>query len=214
MDIVLGIVFVLFGLLVTLTLAGLRVFFAALPIIGFFLGFFVGTIGVQSLFGEGFLSTAVSWIAGIVLGLVFALISYLWWYAGALLAAGAVGASLGTGLLRLFGGGEIGGLMLLFGLVGFVIFFVGALLLNLPVYVVIVNTAFGGAFLTIAGVLLLFDRIDYSALGNGAAIAIVEASFVWVLAWAVLGVVGVVAQLAMVDDVALPEERWMAASMA
>lgn len=212
MDIVLGIVFVLFGLLVTL--AGLRVFFAALPIIGFFLGFFVGTIGVQSLFGEGFLSTTVSWLAGIVLGLVFALVSYLWWYAGALLAAGAVGASLGTGLLRLFGGGEIGLLMLVFGLVGFAIFFVGALLLNLPVYIVIVNTAFGGAFLAIAGVLLLFDRINYPALGMGAAIAIVEASLVWVLAWAVLGVVGVVAQLAMVDDVTLPEERWMAASMA
>lgn len=210
MDIFIGIVLVLFGLVVTF--AGLRVFFVALPIVGFFLGFFVGAIGVQSLFGEGFLSTAVSWIAGIALGVIFALVSYLWWYAGALLAAGAVGASLGTGLMYLLGWNEIGLLMFVFGLVGFAIFFVGALLLNLPVYIVIANTAFAGAFLTIAGVLLLVNQIDYQALGNGAAIAIVNASVVWILAWVALGVVGVVAQLTAVEDVTLPEGRWVAAA--
>jgi hypothetical protein len=206
MDILIGIVLGLLGLFVTF--AGLRVFFIALPIIGFFTGFFIGTIGMQALFGEGFLSTVLSWIAGFAVGIVFALISYLFWYAGALLAAGAAGASLGTGLMYLFGWNEIGLLMFLFGLAGFVLFFVGALLLNLPVYIVIVNTAFIGAFMTIGGVLLLFNQIDYQNLGAGVAVSIVDESFIWTLAWIVLSVAGIVSQINMIKDVTLPEERW------
>lgn len=211
MNILLGIILLAFGLFVTF--AGLRVFFAALPIIGFFVGFFVGTIGMQALFGEGFLSTAVSWIVGIVLGLVFAVISYLWWYVGALLSAGAFGASLGTGLIHLIGV-DIGVITFIFGLIGFVLFFAGALLLNLPVYIVIVNTAFVGALLAIAGVLIVFNQMVYTDLGNGVAISIVSESFIWVLAWIVLSVAGIVAQLTMVDSVTLPEEKWVAATSA
>lgn len=211
MNILLGIILLVFGLFVTF--AGLRVFFAALPIIGFFVGFFAGTIGMQALFGEGFLSTAVSWIVGIVLGLIFAVISYLWWYVGALLSAGAFGASLGTGLLSLIGI-DIGVITFIFGVVGFVLFFAGALLLNLPVYIVIVNTAFVGAILAIAGVLLVFNQIVVEELSTGAAIAIVGESFIWVLAWIVLSVAGIVAQLSMVDSVTLPEEKWVAATSA
>jgi hypothetical protein len=210
MDILIGILLGLFGLFVTF--AGLRVFFVALPIVGFFLGFFVGTIGLQELFGHGFLGTVASWIVGLVLGIVFALVSYLWWYVGALLSAGAVGASLGSGLVALLGQGDGGWLAVIVGAIGFVLFFVGALLLNLPIYIVIVNTAVAGAFLTIAGALVLFGRIGYQELGDGAAVAITEASFIWVLALVVLAVAGIVAQLNMIKDVTLPEQRWAVAT--
>jgi hypothetical protein len=149
---------------------------------------------------------------GAVVGILFAVVSYLWWYVGALLAAGAVGASLFTGVLYWFGWQDIGWLMFIVGLIGFGLFIAGAFFLNLPIYIVIVNTAFAGAFLAIAGVLLLFNQIDYPELGTGTAIAIVNESFIWILAWVVLSVVGIVAQLTAVASVVLPEERWTMAT--
>ena len=78
----------------------------------------------------------------------------------------------------------------------------------------IVNTAFVGALLAIGGVLIVFNQMVYTDLGNGVAISIVSESFIWVLAWIVLSVAGIVAQLTMVDSVTLPEEKWVAATSA
>ncbi len=212
MDILAGIVLHVIGLVVTF--AGLRVFLFALPIIGFVIGFFVGSIALQSLFGDGFLATVASWIPGIILGLVFAAISYFWWYAGALISAGAVGASIGAGLVHAISGASDGFIYFLLGVIGFAVFFIGALLLNLPVYIVIVNTALAGALATIAGALLLLDQVDRGELGRGATVAFIEAGWLWVLLWVVLAAVGILAQLSARDRVALPEERWAPAAAA
>jgi hypothetical protein len=208
MDIVLGILGVVFGL--ALTFMGLQVFFISLPILGFITGFFVGTIGVTELFGDGFLSTATGIIAGIAIGIVFALLSYLWWYAGALIAAGALGALGGSGLAELFGI-DSDWVVFTFSAVGAVVFFVAALLLNLPTYIVIVSTAFAGATTLIAGALLIFNQIDNEELGRGTATAIIGDSFWWTLVWIVVGSLGLIVQLAVRTVIALPEERWTTA---
>lgn len=161
-DIVVGIVAIVFGLV--LVFAGLRFFFAALPILGFILGFLVGGAGVNAIFGDGVFSTITSWIVGFFLGLLFAAISYLWWYAGALIAAGSTGAALGTALVRAFGS-NANWLIFLFAAIGFVLFFVVAFMLALPVYIVLVNTAFVGASVVIGGLLLVINKIDRVDLG-------------------------------------------------
>ncbi|MDQ3410622.1 MAG: DUF4203 domain-containing protein [Chloroflexota bacterium] len=212
MDILAGIVLLVVGLVVTL--AGLRVFLFALPIIGFVIGFFIGSIALQSLFGDGFLATVASWIPGVILGIVFAAISYFWWYAGALISAGAVGASIGAGIVHAVSGASDGFVYFLLGAVGFVVFFAGALLLNLPVYIVIVNTALAGSLAAIAGALLLIDQVDRGELGRGATVAFIQEGWIWVLLWVVLAAVGIFAQLSARDSVALPEERWSPATTA
>src|SRR5829696_1130147 len=98
MEILVGIILALVGLAVCFF--GLRFWFILLPVFGAITGFVVGARLMQDLFGTGFLSTATSWIVGIVVAAVFALLSWYVWYAGAIILAGAVGASLFSGILH------------------------------------------------------------------------------------------------------------------
>jgi hypothetical protein len=60
---------------------------------GFFFGLAIGAQGVQALFGDGFLSTTFSWIVAFFLGLLFALLSYLFWYVAVALVGGIWGTA-------------------------------------------------------------------------------------------------------------------------
>jgi hypothetical protein len=205
MDIIVGIVAIVLGLV--LTFAGLRLFFATLPILGFILGFFVGAAGVQAVFGDGIFSTLTSWLVGLIVGVFFAAISYLWWYVGALIAAGSTGALIGTSLVRAFGG-SAHWLLALFAVIGFIVVLVLAFMLALPVYIVLFNTAIAGATVVVAGFLLIIDKINRGELGDGTAVAIINESWWWMIPWIVLAAVGIASQLNNLASVVLPEERW------
>ena len=66
MDILAGILFLLFGL--AIAAMGLRVWFWMLPVLGFMVGFSLGTVAVYQLAGDGILETVLSWIVGLVVG--------------------------------------------------------------------------------------------------------------------------------------------------
>jgi hypothetical protein len=218
MEILVGIILALIGLAVCFF--GLRFWFILLPVFGAVTGFFVGARVMQDIFGTGFLSTTVSWLVGIVVAVLFALLSWYVWYAGAIIMAGAVGASLFSGVLHALFTNPWGGLLIIVALIGAVIFAVGALMLNLPIYIVIVNSALAGASLAVAGLLTIFGTIEVLELANGAALAVVNetklgsASWLWVLAWIVLAVAGIYYQLRSVDEIRLPEQRWVPARAA
>ena len=161
-----GIILALIGLAVCFF--GLRFWFILLPVFGGVTGFFVGARVMQDIFGTGFLSTATSWIVGIIMAIVFALLSYFIWYAGAIIMAGAVGASLFSGILHALFTNPWGWVLFIVALIGAIIFAVGALILNLPIYIVIVNSALAGAALAIAGLLTIFGTIEVEELANGA----------------------------------------------
>lgn len=208
-DLLIGILLGLFGLIVCF--AGLRVFFIALPIIGLIVGFFVGAAGVGAILGDSFLSGVLAVVVGIIIGLVFGVLAYLLWYVGALLAAGSTGALIGSGLMHAFGV-DSGWVVFIAAATGFVLLFVIAFLLALPIYVVIVNTAFVGAAAVITGVLLIFNQFNRAELEYGLAWATIEESWLWAIAWLVLAVLGVLAQLRSISTVTLPEDRWTTAS--
>jgi hypothetical protein len=211
MDIFLGILLVLFGL--AIAFMGLQVFFATLPLLGFIFGFFVGAAGIDAIFGDGFLSTVSGWLVGFGVGLLFALISWFWWYAGVLIAAGAWGATLGTGIVEALGG-DSEWLLFIAAVIGFAAILALTLFLNLPVYIIIVNTAFAGATILITGILLVFNQVNYEEIGYGTAVSIINESWWWVLVWSVVSVLGMFFQLAMRAAVRLPEERWTTAQPA
>jgi hypothetical protein len=211
MDILLGLFLVMFGLVITFF--GLAVFFTTLPLLGFLFGVFVGAAGVEALFGHGFLGSVASWLVGFAVGLLFGFLAWYWWYAGALLSAGVLGAALGTGLVRLFGGSSEW-LLVVFGVAGFVLLVVVALVLNLPTYVVIVNTAVAGATVLVSGVLLVFNQVDHGEMGRGTAVAIINESWWWVLVVAVFSVIGILFQMTMRTALALPPDRWITGSQA
>lgn len=141
----------LFGLF--LVFGGYRFFLLLLPIWGFFFGFGLGASSMTYLFGEAFFATITSWVVGFVVAVVFAVLSYLFYF----IAVGVVAASLGYGLgLALMG---------LFGLnSGFLPWLVGVLLaialvvvtyrFNLQKYVIIIATTVLGASAIVATFLI------------------------------------------------------------
>jgi hypothetical protein len=210
-----GIILVLLGVVVCFF--GLRFWYYLLPLVGAVVGFYLGARVIQELFGTGFLSTAVSWIVGIVIGVGFALMSWFFWYTGVVIVAGALGALLASGLLHALFENPWGWALFVIALLGAIIFAVGAILLHMPSYIVLVGTAFVGAAFAVAGVMMIFGVITIDDLSNGATIAIIDearfqgGSWLWLLAWLVLGVVGFVFQLQSIAATLLPEERWVPA---
>jgi hypothetical protein len=215
MEIIIGILLVIIGLGVAFF--GLRFWFILLPVFGGVTGFYIGARLMQDIFGQGFLATATSWIVGIVLGIGLALLSWFIWYAGAIIMAAAVGASVFSGVLHLIFDNPWGAVLFIVALIGAIIFAAIALWLNLPIYIVIVNSALGGAALAVAGVLTLLGTITISELANGATVAVVDearfqgASWLWTILWIVLVVAGIFFQLQSVASTRLPEERWVPA---
>ncbi|HYJ11991.1 MAG TPA: DUF4203 domain-containing protein [Thermomicrobiales bacterium] len=211
MDLIGGILIILLGLFITV--AGLPVFILALPLLGFFFGFFVGAAGTEALFGDGFLSTVSGWIAGFVVGVIFALLSWFFWYVGVFFAAGALGSLLGTGIVEAFGS-DSEWLIFIAGLLGIVVLVGLTLVLNIPTYIIIVSTAIAGASLLITGILLVFNQVEFEELGHGTAAAAIEESWFWLIAWGVAAAIGMLCQIAMKNAVELPDERWGTAQAA
>jgi hypothetical protein len=87
-----------------------------------------------------------------------------------------------------------------------------ALMLNLPVYLVVVNTALAGSAIAIGGMLMVLDKFDREEIGTGVLWQRIEDHwFLWLI-WIAGAVVGMMAQLASREAVVLPEERWQAAA--
>ena len=156
-DVIVGLLAIGLGLAVCFL--GLRIWYFMLPIWGFVSGFFVGAATVTAIFGDGFLSTVTGWIVGIVVGLGFALLSYLFWYAGVMLAAASVGGLLASGFLDAVG---IDGkwVVFLISLAAALALAFLALVIALPVYIVIISTGIVGATSVVTGAMLVLNRIE------------------------------------------------------
>jgi hypothetical protein len=166
---------------------GFRVFLILLPIWGFFAGFLLGANGVQYIFGEAFLASVTSWVVGFLLGLLFAVLSYLYYWVAVILLGGALGYQLTIGLLQWIGFSGEGIIAFILAIAGGVIFAIGFFLLHMPAVLVIVATAISGAGAAIAGVAIAIGLIDYEALGHG----IYGFSQVSDMGW--LGIIGTIA---------------------
>src|SRR5215203_4697950 len=85
---------------------GFRLFIVLLPIWGFFAGFLIGAGAMTALFNEGFLVTVTSWVAGFVVGAIFALLSYLYYWFAVIFVGASLGYMAGEGLMSLLGIGD------------------------------------------------------------------------------------------------------------
>jgi hypothetical protein len=78
----------------------------------------------------------------------------------------------------------------------------------LPIYIVVVNTAFVGAIGAVTGAMLILNRINLEDLNLGPAIALIQESWFWFVTMLIVAVVGMIAQLGTMSRVKLPEDRW------
>lgn len=174
-------------------LAGYRLFLLLLPIWGFFAGFFIGATVVTLLLGDGFLVTVTGWVVGFILGLIFAILSYLFYIVGVVIVAGSIGYALGAGLIyALIPDATI--IAFVVGLISAIIIAGITLVLNLQKWVIITITALGGSTAILASLLLFFGRIGLTDLGNNPVQPVIQDSFFWFIFWFLLAAVGFAAQ--------------------
>ena len=172
---------------------GYRWFLVLLPILGFFFGFGLGAQTVTALFGVGFLSTVTSWVVGFIVAVVFAVLSYLFYFVGVLIVAGSLGYALGVGLMGLFSMD----LTLITWLVGIALGVVAILItvfLNLQKWVIIIATSVLGAGAIIGTFLMVFGVIEPADFGRNAVAAAIGDSFFWLVGFLALAILGIVAQ--------------------
>jgi len=194
----LGTIFVvLFAALIGIAalLWGYRIFLVLLPIWGFFAGLWLSVTGTTILLGESFLWTVTGLIIGVVIGLVAAVLSYLFYTIGVAIFAGAIGGMLGSAFMVILGL-DPGFLTTLVTIASAVLVALLALIWNLQRYIITALTSLGGAALLVTAFLLLFGQVNLPAVQAGNLLEpIFTSSWVWILTFLVLFVVGFVFQI-------------------
>jgi hypothetical protein len=179
-----------------LCFVGYRFFLVMLPIWGFFAGLWLGAYTVTAIFGTGFLSTATGLVAGIVVGVICAVLSYRFYQVGVAIVAAAIGAALGSGIMTALGF-DPGFLVTIVAIVSALVAVGLTLLLNLQKYVIIALSAFAGADLIVLSGLILVGRITLDQVQHSGNLLrpIIQDSWLWLIAWLVLVVAGIVVQI-------------------
>jgi hypothetical protein len=174
---------------------GYRLLWIILPIWGFFFGLAVGAQGVQALFGDGFLSTAFSWIVAFFLGLLFAMLSYLFWFIAVALVGGYVGYAAVVGMFGLLGV-ELGPLVWILGVVAGIATAILTLTLNLQKYVVIIGTGLLGASGIVGTIILLFNPISMTEFADHPVKVVFDEGVGWSILLLVIAAIGIAFQFA------------------
>lgn len=173
---------------------GYRFFQILIAFWGFFAGFLLGASAVTALFGGGFLATITGWVAGFIVGLVFAALAYFFYVVAVVILGASVGYWLGTGLMTAIGFSNQGFLTVLIGILCAIALAILILALNLPKVLIMVFTALGGASTILTGILLLIGRVPLGSLQYGAAAALIRTSWFWGILWLVLAAIGFAVQ--------------------
>lgn len=187
---------------------GYRWFILLLPLWGFILGFGLGAETMQVLFGVGFLSTVSSWVVGFFVGLVFAVLSYLFYFVGVAIFAGTAGYALGVGILNAIGF-DFGLIVWLIAVVVGIVVAAATILLNIQKWVIIFFTAFGGAGVIVGAILFALGVISPADLGTNAVSMVLKDSILWTILYLVLGILGFLSQFATTQTYVMkvPENR-------
>jgi hypothetical protein len=177
--------------------AGFRWFLILLPLWGLFAGFMAGSWATAVLLNEGFLASAIGIVVGLVVGVIFALLSWFYWWGAVLVVAGTLGYFVTHWLLVVIGFDADGWLTILIAAIGGLVVAVVGFLANAPKYVAIILTAFSGAAWIAAGIALFLGLIKPDELPNGSLVAIYQEGWPWIAIWGVVAAAGIIAQLQM-----------------
>ena len=197
---------------------GFKLVLILLPIWGFFAGFLIGANLVSSILGgadAGFLATVTGWVVGFILGLVFAVLSYLYYWVAVILLGGVLGYEITLGVLAWLNIDTDGVIAFILALIVGAIFAVGFFVLQMPAVLVIVATALSGAGASVAGILVGLGLVPLTAMDEGifgafaryfdkdaGAYAGVEFAWLWAIVAIALAIAGAVYQSRTVADMA------------
>jgi hypothetical protein len=174
---------------------GYRMLWIILPIWGFFFGLAVGGQGVQAIFGDGFLSTAFSWIIAFCLGVLFAMLSYLFWFIAVALVGGYIGYAVVVGLFGVIGV-DLGPLVWLVGVAVGIVTAILTLRFNLQKYAVIIGTSLLGAAAIVATIIELFNPLDPATFADHPVKVVFDQGIGWALMVVLIAAVAMAFQFA------------------
>jgi hypothetical protein len=191
-DILVGLLAVVIGgALLVQGYAALRVVVA---LWGAFAGFLIGAGVTAEVMGEGFLASFLGWGVGFAVALVFGLLAYLYYAVSVVIGMGAIGFALGTTAMVALGV-SWSWVIVLVGLAVGVLLAMLAIVGDLPMVILAVLGAFAGSSIVIAGLLLILGRLDRADLATSDTTSSLELGWWWTLAYVVLAIVGLGAQL-------------------
>lgn len=177
-----------------LVFAGYKFARILLPIWGFVSGFIAGSAIVADVTGTGFLATLTGFFVGLVVGVVFGLLAYLYYYAAVVILGGMLGYWIGSGVLGWFGL-DTGFLTALAGLIVGVLFAVAFIFTNAPKIFLITASSFVGAVIAVGAVMLLFQVIPLEWFNYTTARVAIANSFWWTTVTFALAVIGMAFQM-------------------
>ena len=176
-----------------LLFTGYRFFQLLISIWGFIAGFQFGASILSNWFGQGFLTTVIGWVIGLLIGIFAATLAYLFYAAAVVILAGFVGYQLGIGVMAGLGFNE-GFVTFLVGLVVGLALVALAIYLHFPKVLILILTSLAGAELLLGGVFVALGRITLTGLRFGAVGAIVQDSWFWGLLYLAIAAIGFAVQ--------------------
>lgn len=180
-----------------------------IPIWGALAGFMLGAGIVAGAGDDGFLRTAAAWIVGIILGMLFGLLAYLYYEVSIILAMASIGFTLGTGAMVALGV-SWNWVIVLVGVIAAMALAYVALVGNLPGFVLIVLGALAGATSIVAGAMLLGGVLDTADFTSASVTERIDDSWWWYALYVALAVVGIFAQLREIDRIRMStRQAWI-----
>jgi hypothetical protein len=186
-----GTIALLFGMVVLF--GGYRFLWVLLPILGFFFGFGLGAQTVQALFGGGFLATISSWVVGFCVAVIFAMLSYLFYFMAVALIGGALGYVVAVGLLEAIGL-DFGFIVWMIGIVAGIAMAGVVLAFNIQKYVVIIGTSILGSGVIVGTFLFLFGGLPSAQIAANPVRAAMQGSAFWSIVFILLALLGGISQ--------------------
>jgi len=165
-----------------------------IPFWGFLAGFAFGAGLVASFADEHFLGTVLGWVLGLVFAVIFAVLAYLYYYVAIVLAMGAAGFAIGSGIIVALGI-SWNWLAVLVGLAVGIIFGLVSLFANAPMIVLVFIGSIAGAVGVTGGLMLLVGALDTADFSRSDFTDTVSNSFGWSLLLFVLAIGGIVIQV-------------------
>lgn len=173
------------GLVVALL--GVKMFRLLLPLIGLVTGAMAGFIGVQAVFGVGAVATAIAVVVAIIMGLLFAFLSFAFFDLAVVVYVAMLGAAVFSYVGIALGLSQDGFLVFMLAVTGFLLAATWASRGGVSLRIVMALTAFIGTAYVLVGIMLLVGNVSIDELNNSGVVAtiirVVDQSFLWFLVW-------------------------------
>lgn len=176
---------------------GARLAKILLPLFGLFAGIVIGFTGVQAIFGTGVLSTTVAVFVSFAVGLLLAVLSYVFFDLAVTVLMGLVVANALAFLGIALGLRENGFVVLMLYITGLVVGIKYALRNPTAEAFLIYLTSLMGVAMILGSIFLISGDLTLDQLANNGVVAssveVINQSFLWLLVW--LGGAMVMAQV-------------------